>query len=182
MELILEYIKRNNRESIYSLFNIDNSNMNINKIISDTLIDDFPNKNNITLINDTLWLGEYKYYYFGLYKEKIISFSEDGAFQPFCLSLCDLPFELLRRESQSFDYNGILKEENVLENLSLFKKEIFQHLKDYLNFLKLNNLSISDFYFKDDRYRFLYEYFQIDYSYDDFNIKNLEGKIFLNIE
>jgi len=184
MKIILDYIKRNNNEENYTLFNISNNDLNSkNEEICDTLLNDFPNKTNVDLIKNTLWLGEYKYYYFGLYKNKIISFSEDGLFAPFCENLEDLPFEILRRESKSFDYadEGKLKKEDVLENISSFKTNLFEYLKEYNDFLNKNNIKVNKVYFKGNEYRSLYEYFIIDYQHKDFYIDNLEGKEFINI-
>lgn len=184
MKIILDYIKRNSDEVNYTLFNISNNDINSkNEEICDTLFNDFPNKTNVDLIKNTLWLGEYKYYYFGLYKDKIISFSEDGLFAPFCENLEDVPFEILRRESKSFDYvdEGKLKKEDVLGNISSFKTNLFEYLKEYNDFLNKNNIKVNKVYFKGNEYRSLYEYFTIDYQYKDFYIDNLEGKEFINI-
>lgn len=185
MDKIMEYITKNNKNKIYALFNINNENINkTNEEISDTLLFNFPNENNIEIITNTFWIGEYKYYYFGIYKNKAISFSEDGLFEPFCNSIEEIPFEILRRDSQSFDYeyyNGKLSEENVLENISSFKEKVFEFLDDYLIFLNSNNILINKCYFKNNTYRFFYEYFKINYKYEDFSIKELEGKEFINI-
>lgn len=186
MNKILDYIKQNDNEKNYTLFNISNNDLiKQNEEICDTILNDFPNENNADLIKNTLWLGEYKYYYFGLYKDKIISFSEDGIFAPFCESLADLPFEILRRESKSFAYyyyqGGQLKKEDVLENISSFKTNLFEYLKEYIAFLNSNNIKVNDVYFKNNELRSLHEYFKINYQYKDFNIEHLEGKEFINI-
>lgn len=184
MKIILDYIKKNSDEVNYTLFNISNNDLNSkNKEICDTLLNDFPNKTNVDLIKNTLWLGEYKYYYFGLCKHKIISFSEDGLFSPFCENLEYLPFEILRRESKNFDYadKGKLKKEDVLENISSFKTNLFEYLKEYTDFLNKNNIKVNKVYFKENEYRSLYEYFTMDYQYKDFDIEHLEGKKFINI-
>lgn len=184
MNLILDNIKRNSNEVNYTLFNINNNDIKTkNEEIFDTLLNDFPNETNVDLIKNTLWLGEYKYYYFGLYKNKIILFSEDGVFSPFCENLEDLPFEILRRDSQSFDYpkKGKLKKEEVLETISSFKTNLFEYFKEDTDFLIKNNIKISEVYFKENEYRSLYEYFTIDYKYKDFDIEHLEGKEFINI-
>lgn len=183
MKIILDYITRNSAEVNYTLFNInDNDLVSSSEEIGDTLLNDFTNKTNVDLIKNTLWLGEYKYYYFGLYKNKIISFSEDGLFAPFCENLADLPFEILRRESKSFDYpdEKKLKKKDVLENISSFKIHLFEYLKKYTDFLNKNNIKINKVYFKENEYRSLYEYFTIDYQYKDFDIEHLEGKEFIN--
>lgn len=185
MNTIMEYITQNENNKIYTLFNINNIAINKNnEEIADTLLFNFPNEQNIEIITNTLWIGEYKYYYFGIYKNKIISFSEDGLFEPFCHSIEEIPFEILRRDSRIFDYeyyNEKLSEENVLENISSLKTEIFKFLDDYLIFLDSNNIKINKCYFKNNTYRFFYEYFDIDYKYEDFNIEELKGKEFINI-
>lgn len=183
---VLQYIKDDKDKNNAVLFEIFDSNIEKkSNELKETIKDCFPKAKNEKVINYTLWFGEYKYFYLGIYKGKIISFSEDGEIAPFCKNIVDLPFELLRRESKSFDYgikNKTLTQNDILNNIPIFKNNLFECLSKYLSFLKQKEIEVSSYYFKDGAYRFLKEYFVIEYNYKDFFIEKLNGISFVNIE
>lgn len=184
---IIEYIKKIGNSESYILFNIYGDFLDYNeKEIKDTILNLFPNKENKDLINETLWIGQHSWKYLGIYKNKIISFGEDGCFYPFCRSIQNIPLEILSNNSFLINYSNNLNENIYNLNELVFFSDNNNYIKilnNYLKFTMENNIPLDPEYFnKNGELKMFYQPFEIDYDYKEFGIEHLKGKEFLNFD